>query len=514
MEVLVKFRNLADSATEEEFISLIPHIVDIIGGKDKLISILHHHFHSHLHELEERSKLETINQIMSDITDHDDAHALIVAPNSMEQASATTINQIASYLDVKSYARFELANRNVFIAVRSPYNLQDICPWAISRYLRQCRENEIPFDEKKFIRLKHVNWEKNAVRGQDMKLKWDKLKFKKLTSLSLDGSGLRHYSDLKSALTSSMRTQNIALNRVVNLDVKVFDSMTNPFFNSLLQATPNVQILRIHSSVLPPTIESVNHGLLKRVKALSLCHDNGYGDPDNPRHSEWYTHANHILNLCSSELVALDVNSDLTQLNVNHKRFPNLVELSLGNNDLTRCPNLEKWKCLKRISWDLVDQALDCRSRVSLRLSNEAITQLFRLPELREIVFFILGEKVPELLESMANALTLHPKKTLKVYIHQVSQYDTIQNLKVFVNALGAMVSQDFMFVYDAGLNHSQQQQVCNWLDALDKEKYIHEKINLTRRINERDMFVKIVVTNKECKINGYQTQFMINESN
>eukprot|EP01084_Bolivina_argentea_P181961 314225_1 len=418
------------------------------------------------------------------------------SPSISKRIAPCLLNNIATYLNHVSYTAFQYCDSTIYTALRSPYNLQKILdPWTINKYIRQFQDN---VDQNMFIRLKHLYFKPEP----DTVKYWQSLRFNKLEQLLVN---LGTYGDALNS-TESAFTPSLQCSGVKKLYVEDFDSSANSFFNYLLKQVPRLQVLRLFCMFLPPVIETRAVHVFVNLIALSLTHSDGYEDEE--RHEDWFRNCNRIINLCSYKLLSFHTNSDLTRLNVNHKTFPNLTELSLRNNRNDAVIDIiAQFKSLQRftLSWE---DMWCVRQPNAISLSIPHMNTLFSLKQLECVHFVISEEQTPKLLQLMGNALMVYPKKRVKVYIYcrvccSYSNPNIHVDLEVFLNVLSSMVSQDFMFVFRADrMIDIRRQNIRNWLNRLDTERFWIKTENIT------SLFV---VANKGCKM-SYSKRYILNE--
>eukprot|EP01084_Bolivina_argentea_P069786 126908_1 len=389
MEELIKFRQFADKMSQDEFESIMPKITQILG-KEELISLLFNHFQDNINNFNNettRAKLTKINQQISNNT-------CIISLGELPQIDKipeAVINNIASYLDIRSYSQFERCNRTIFIAARSPYQpYTDKFRWSIIHYVRYCTKNNIKIKKNKFSRMQYLRYPLFAECIRH-------LSFDKLRELKIDFTSIDDFNAYQSSYST-----NINLTSLRTLSIKGCQLLPADEFNALLPQATNLQILKL-DYIQTPIIHSINHEIFKQLKGLSLTTGN----------SNWsLVPENVILDLCSSELISFYTDSDLTRLNMNCKRFPNLQELHLANNSNEKIiEQIIEFKYLKKIHLEFIDYWMDNSSESLISLTPTFINALFSLCELEVVEFDVSGNGLPKLMKLIQNALMIHKKK-------------------------------------------------------------------------------------------------------
>eukprot|EP01083_Nonionella_stella_P118162 352697_1 len=125
MEQWIKLKQSTDSMSQNEMEQLAPDIVRIIG-KDTFVDLLCNHFRTHYRPgSKHHTQLQQINAAISTST-FTNENVISMSPLKLDTIHEPLINKICSYLDYWDYTRFEQCNRNIFIAARSPFQLQHL----------------------------------------------------------------------------------------------------------------------------------------------------------------------------------------------------------------------------------------------------------------------------------------------------------------------------------------------------------------------------------------------------
>eukprot|EP01083_Nonionella_stella_P049960 133042_1 len=503
MEELIKFRLYRHLISQEEFQSLLPEIISIVGKKDLIsVSLLFHYFRQHLYDWDAFSQLEDVNSAISEIIcgyQSLDNNQTVIA-SQMAAISRSSINNICSYLDIYSYHRFEQCNRVIFIAARSPYRPYTV-PWCVmDNYMIQ--NSNQAFDKNKFIRLQSVDL-KFSHRYRNCPDQ-TKLTFGQLRALSI------HAFDL-ATLVKSFDSKNINVSHLNTLTIYDYTSGDNDSFNAVLQRIPNLEFLNMQCTE-PPAILDESRNIFANLKGLSLV----CTIPESLHTGNWYTasftEVNTILDACSSKLIAFKTDLDLSQLSFDHVRFPNLRELILGD-AANPCSAMENQAVVDRIcTFDLT--TFSCNSVAPSVIYSDVLG----IKTLETVAFQFGIVDCSKLIDSIRNVLLLVKKKRFALYLRCVlprdrrdgsllwnknlerATQDICNDMVALAMVLSYTITEDFVLVVDG---FSEFQQLNLPTHNLDKARFCVTNTNC-----------KIIIRNQDCKIPYGKRMHMICRDN
>eukprot|EP01084_Bolivina_argentea_P272535 464047_1 len=105
-------------------------------------------------------KIQQINDEISEIIQQrckskEEQKSALPTPQ-IDKINISLINEISSWLDLKSLSYFERCNRTIFIASRSPTQFDDIDDNTLEHYLKHCAENNQLIDVNRFRNVKSL----------------------------------------------------------------------------------------------------------------------------------------------------------------------------------------------------------------------------------------------------------------------------------------------------------------------------------------------------------------------
>eukprot|EP01084_Bolivina_argentea_P201092 343786_1 len=166
-------------------------------NRDVIQTALFDHFHAQLCRNNDCSKVQEINDKLSQIVKDTDPTP------TFGDISHSLINKIGSYLDTLSYTCFETCSRAMLIALRNPSQLQQ-CE-VFDEYFSNVKSNHTFIDINRFKRLKYIyvnSWELKKIIQH-------KFRLNSLHELALDCSRTTIRLVTKSATENVINLANV-----------------------------------------------------------------------------------------------------------------------------------------------------------------------------------------------------------------------------------------------------------------------------------------------------------------
>eukprot|EP01083_Nonionella_stella_P187559 689427_1 len=462
MEQWIKLKQSTDSMSQNEMEQLAPDIVRILG-KDNFVNLLCKHFRTPYRPgSKHQTQLQQINARMSAFVNE---NAISISPLKLDTMHEPLINKICSYLDYWDYTRFEQCNRNIFIAARSPFQLQ---------HLDACDHRMIhKSNSYKFRRVQSLqaHWQLQSMFQSNVEL----CSLRKFVH-SVTNESLMH-------LTLMFQTQRITFEHLTHLFIgngSMDWRRTVTIQDTLNFMLPHCEVLNYlnihHMSNTGITLNATSLCTINKLKGLAIAFGQAHHDDEKQRIARPLVIPSErdIVNACSPDLVSFHTGSELVHLNFNDKKFPNVTELCLKNNfDPNVISLIATFKHLKRMRFDI--SALGCRE---MELDSRLINGLLAPSKLQSIDFgLVFMRRVPLLLTLLENGLAIHKKQRLKIYLQTYIEEDDIgiedafDELTAFVHAIHDLIPGRFDFVFSAE-EFFPINDVREWLASLDSNRF------------------------------------------
>eukprot|EP01083_Nonionella_stella_P125253 378803_1 len=479
----IRFRHLAKQLTHEELVGFLSDIID------SRIEFIMSSLFQHLSKPNQVKEVTEFNQSLSDIIQSrkEKPKTICMRNIHLDQFPRAIIGYTASFLRLRDYHRFSLCNRSIHLGCNSPNTLQTLKIHKIKDYST--------INLSSFPSIKRLSIDPSVIQSRH---NWgfDSPNFNQVNSLKLRANE-------KCDWVQPFLHQNVInCDHVARLTCSAFGSnvhrMTGDEFLSLLAKFPNLTHLKMDCVLLEEDVRAQDiANTCSKIVSLSLW--------DSLRKLRAHETTD-LVKIFAGQLKYLSLmQSQRNDFNLDSVMFGGLEELCLIypeyrllNDILKSASNLKK-------IFVLFNSMIFTEATDEMDIPN-AITNLMVRSTVLNYMHFTVGSKyLIYVLDGIERGLFKSKKQEKKeLHIH-VSVHDSKSsdlnvndftlNVARIVNSLETSAIKDFMFIWELERGHGK--------DAL-KEIFVNLR-NSSRYTTVRRSDKKFIVTNANCKVNGYK---------
>eukprot|EP01083_Nonionella_stella_P247837 858834_1 len=475
----IKFRHLSSKLTREERTRFLSQLVH--SHTDILLTSLFQHLAKPNHI----GELNGFNNTLSDIIQsrEEKPKPLCTTNIKIDQLPMTIIGYVASFLKQQCYCRFSTSNISIYLGCNSPNVLQKLCLNEAKHY----SSTKLAL----FPSVKTLRIDPSKITESQQNMRFDSPNFNQVMTLALAA----HY---KCGWVRPFFNRNIVnCHHVTTLNCQFFgsidDRMGRNEFLSLLKKFPNVTQLQLHSVEVTQDVTAQDiAGLCPKLVGLLLANTRLIGD---------------LVKMFASQLQYLAF-YHRTTLDFGNVVFDQLEELGIfwPRNQLF-CDIVKSAFKLKRLYicyW---------KERTSHDQIKKSITFVMVQCKCLNYMHFSIGYpkaygvnttqfcSVLEGIECGLLKTKQQQRKRLKVCIDVAGlgfkSSDFVLNIGRVINSFCASNVKDFMLIW----------QFEGVRDNATLDEVFHALCNLSAHIKVIQSEERFIVTNKNCKINGYQNE-------
>eukprot|EP01084_Bolivina_argentea_P071392 129828_1 len=343
MEELIRFKLLSHSLSQNEYEILLSKIIKLID-KNTLIPGLFYYF---LKNQSERMKIQEINDQISEIIQQrfktkETGKSPLPTPQ-IDNINISLINEISSYLDLKSLTYFERCNRNIFVASRSPTQLHTIDDNTLTHYVDYCKDNNQLINPNRFTNIQSLTMADGYYHFSEWPLPKAN-KIHKIVHYPYDGA------------PNLYESHHINLNNIDTLTISDPEDLSEEYIVELLKSLPNLKNMELTDfNFKQITFDDKDKlTVLSKLKCLSLnyfyneFHNNNNNNNENKENDDDDKKELTIFDVCNAQqLKSLHTDFDINDM-IKCKKYINLEELCLK---IKRVNNMliEMIKCFPKL---------------------------------------------------------------------------------------------------------------------------------------------------------------------
>eukprot|EP01084_Bolivina_argentea_P156073 271979_1 len=520
MEHLIQLKSGVETLSTDEFIELVQSF-----GKDYFTTILFDHFNHYFTNSQSQrefnntiSNIRAFNKEISNIVSSRTPNAIMNAqeqelglklkPIQIDEIPSVIISQISSYLLFDDLKSFEMCNRSIFTGTRSPISLYELPPeysTLLINYIRNNEYNNSYFYWYRFRKIKQFELQIDdhllvtPGDGEDQieyiySLNhipfWNNLESLTISDYGEETEWQWHYDKIDmDRFVSDLTTLNLQ-----NLKQLYHDewNISNQHMQSLLSNVSNLQFIYFHKESMC--------GIMPTLTGIR-----GVGNMD-------FDLYDHNLEMIPSNIQSLHL-CDYDEFSNKGIKFTNLKELctQFAEKDQIDFFNSQTLTDLQRIHISTpFDQSMNNEYIRSIE------TLLLKMHSVNYISIDIKGDMM-EIMKSLNNALkTLTmSKKSIKIRIDCTFKaaifYDVNEKIMVLTKILEKNTN-DFMIIGSFYVKDANEMNY-NSLKCQNNVS-IKSAVNIKKDgdvlKSEAKNVLKFVITNKQCKINGYKEKWLM----
>eukprot|EP01083_Nonionella_stella_P059641 156029_1 len=472
----IHFRHLSSQLTDQERLQFLSQLVH--SHTDIIFTSLFHH----LSKPNQINEVTDINNRLSDIIESrkDKPKPLCTKLIQLHQFPEAIIGYVASFLQQKIYIHFSMTNRFIYLACNSPNGLQQLILSCFRDY--SCIKLS-SFPSVKTLRI----WPFKAIESQN-NMSFDSPNFNHVTQLGLDADGKCNWVE-PFFQQNIINCDHVTALRCSRLGSDDWMMWRNEFV-SLFTKFPNITQLTLCTDNFCVSRDVTAQDIADACPKIVGLKVDGYMTSD-------------LIRLFAHQLQYLSLTVEYDYINFDFENVPfgHLKELCISgpHNQLvdgiikSACKfkkiHLLYWKnrmSEEQIKYGIVNVMIQCKCLDYMRLTaSDHTTQLSSVFD--GIVSGLLKTKQQQ-------------RKQLKVWVtvytgSEFKANDLTPGAVRVVKALCESDVNEFMLILHIG-----------FLEKVLKEVY-HDLCNVSAHIKVVQLQNKIIVSNVNCKINGYQDE-------
>ena len=500
MEHLLRFKTGIDSLNGREMKKVINSL-----SRQYLTFILFNHFHSKIINAESFGHLNNMivpeiqafnNKISKQIQarkskpkqgdDIDDDLEQEMEPIHFDEIPPVIISNISSFMQFKDLLNLEKCSKVIFLGTRSPISLKELPSKYTTKLIEYLNDDPIHCKYSHFYRFRTIK----------------KFNLDIYDYLDLDG---KYKYEYKYNLNDIPFWNQLKVLKVTNsLDFVCKES--NIFMHGLLADLASLDLSTLETIKIEPFIPKTTAKILSHAPSLEFVHF------DRDRENEGY--------LLPSQIRGISIYDKRTYLNIppnaqslhlkdyeslfnKNLKYNNLEELCMEHPEQKEIDyfNKQNLNNLQRIHWS------EYRNKWSEELDIKSVELLFSPSNIKYISIKIRS-KMGRMINILNNALKGTFKQCIKIRL--VSTYQSAMNVdktqKQILELIKTLktLTLDFMLIAKFRMKANEK------IPFVSSEEHclsIQSKVE-----NENDQYkeFKVVISNKECKLRGYQEKWLM----
>ena len=478
----VRFKYLVHQLSKNEMQNLM---IKLLNEQSNIISAsLFQYFVNH------QNIAANVNNIISDTIRQRDENKkispthqnqpIIESIHKLDQIPKPLIGHISSFLDQWDYFDLSITNSSIYLGCNTPNMLQELKLYDIDNFTNIYLPIYSSIKRLE-IEMQHFH-QTSSISHQPL--------FNELNTLKLSGTNCNDYMIQRFIENNCLNLANVTKLSCISFA----ENINTNTLTKLLSLFPNLQCLKLDEFLCDIDVNKIKD-ILPNLIGIH------WGDPDQD-----YSKSKELIHAFADKLQFLsfveDEHCDYKFSNVNFKKLKHLDGSYLSTNCVME---------ILQTADNLEEVSIHKSSTMKLNELENIMGKIINTSKSLKYIDYVCQEVGDEAVEYALNGIEKglfqtkkRGKKEMKVCIHAKCS-DTQQaqglvlNIARTINWLEKSKVNDFMFIWDIGED-----------DSIDKQLILMELKEVGSDIMvvlNKSMFI---ISNKDCKINGYHDSWLI----